>query len=98
MKKKCMNNLKVYTFVILMVISIFAIGYRVGANNMQQTQWEQQREVITVSVYYGDTLDALCYQYKPSWMDLHEYRAEILNLNGMNGCMIYAGKTLQFYV
>lgn len=95
MKKKV--GIQRLIFATVMIVAIFAIGYRAGANNMQQSQWEEQREVITVQVCYGDTLDEICYEYKPSWMDIREYRYEVMELNNMESSTIYANTTLRLY-
>lgn len=92
------TNIKTFIFAVTMVVAIFAIGYRVGADNMRQSQWEEKREVVTVAVCYGDTLDGICYEYKPSWMSIDEYRSEIKVLNHMSDSAIYANTTIKLYV
>ena len=92
------GNIKVLIFAAAIIVSIFAVGYRVGADNMRQSQWEARREVITVAVCYGDTLDGICYQYKPSWMDIREYRYEVMKLNHMESSTIYANTIIRLYI
>lgn len=74
----------------------FAVGVIAEAND-QRTEWESTREVITIYVEGGDTLDELGYQYKPSWMDIREYREEIKELNGMQSSDLYMGQKLKLY-
>ena len=92
------TNIKTLIMATLIAVSIFAIGYRAGANNMQQSEWERHREIITVAVGYGDTLDDICYQYKPSWMDIREYRYEVMELNNMESSTIYANTMIRLYI
>ncbi len=36
-------------------------------------------------------------RYAPDWMDLREYRTQIMELNNMDSAMLYAGQTLYIY-
>ena len=63
-----------------------------------QTDWEQSREVITVRVHSGDSVDGYWAEYAPSWMSREQYRYEIKALNDMDSCTLYAGDTIKLYV
>jgi hypothetical protein len=63
-----------------------------------QTDWEHNREVITITVAYGDSIDGYWAQYAPSWMSRDQYRYEVKALNHMDSCTIYAGSTIKLYV
>ena len=92
------TNIKALILAATIAVAIFAIGHRVGAENMRQSQWEERREIITVAVCYGDTLDGICYEYKPSWMSIDKYRYEIKQLNHMSDSTIYANTTIKLYI
>lgn len=91
------TKIQVFILAVTIVVAIFAVGYRVGADNMRQTQWEEHREVITVTVYYGDTLWDIAEKYKPSWMSTQEYCSELKTLNGKSTSTIYAGEQIKVY-
>lgn len=64
----------------------------------QWSDWEQTREIKTVYVQRGDSVDGYWAEYAPEWMDRSDYREEIKELNNMDSCYLYAGQTLKIYV
>ena len=93
-----MKTRALYIVLALCIIAtIFAVGYKVSNDNALESEWVENREVVEIRVAYGDTLDEICYEYKPDWMYILEYREHILSLNGMDNCMLYAGQTLKVY-
>ena len=80
----------------VLVVVVFAVGTIAEAND-RKSEWKSTREVITVYVESGDTLDELGYRYKPSWMDIREYREEIKELNDMQDSYLYMGQELKLY-
>jgi hypothetical protein len=83
---------------VIIVCSIILLGCRVNHSNKLKSEWEQSREVITIAIRSGDTLDEIGYKYKPSWMDVREYREAIRSLNNMPTSDLYVGSTLDIYV
>ena len=92
-----MRRIEYFFLTLCVVVSIIFVGFKFANDNSLEAEWLENREVITICVHYGDTLDEICYQYKPSWMDVREFRYYILDLNGMSNSMLYAGQTLKIY-
>lgn len=67
-------------------------------NTKTQADWEENREVITVKVQSGDTIDGFWAEYSPNWISREQYRNEIMELNNMNSCNIRVGQTIKLYV
>lgn len=63
-----------------------------------RTEWEATREVITVPVHAGDSVDGYWAEYAPSWMDRADYRREFKELNNCDSCYLYAGQFVKIYV
>lgn len=82
--------------IITLCIAIATVAFVRDAQ--AQTDWEHSREVITVTVHSGDSIDGYWAQYAPSWMSREQYRYEIKALNDIDSCTIYAGDTIQLYV
>jgi hypothetical protein len=93
MKKSCI----IFTAIVLVITMVVAVQ-TVSADAQRRSHWEEHREVITVYIDYGDTLHGLWVEYGPSWMDRREWTYEVMTLNGMDSCMLYAGQTLKLYV
>lgn len=91
---------KVHTgLIIILALFIFvAIGAKITNDNKCMQEWKNNRTVITVTVTCGDTLDKLGYKYKPSWMDVREYREQVKELNNMKTSGLRAGQCLDLYV
>lgn len=79
------------------IIVCFAIGHELLENQSQQSEWIENREVIAVTVPSGAGIDYFGSYYAPDWMDLREYRDQIMELNGMDDVTLYAGQTLYVY-
>ena len=84
-------------YIILALIICLAVTVKLHENSTQQTEWLENRQVVTVTVPAGVGIDYYGSQYAPEWMDLREYRTQIMQLNGMDSAMLYAGQTLQIY-
>ena len=82
------------TIIVTMIVAVTTVS----ADMQRRSHWENTREVITVFIYYGDTLHGLWAEYGPSWMDRREWTYEVMELNGMDSCMLYVGQTLKIYV
>lgn len=67
-------------------------------DHSNRTEWEATREIITVPVHTGDSIDGYWAEYAPSWMDRADYREDIKELNNMDSCYLYAGQMLKIYV
>ena len=92
-----MRRIEYFFLTLCVVVSIIFVGFKFATDNSLENEWLENRDVITIRVAYGDTLDEICYEYKPSWMDVREFRYYILELNGMSNSMLYAGQTLKVY-
>lgn len=88
MKKFIALGLAIIT---LLMVAIF-IHQRIQYNN-----WCKDREIIEYRVKWGDTLDGISYEHKPSWMDVREYCYYITDLNDMDCSNIYEGQTIKLY-
>ena len=97
MKKFMHKYLLSIIFYGLIAVVIATIFCRLNSDHTAYVEWLENREVIEVYVGLGDCLDQFCSQYKPSWMDIREYREYILDLNDMSNSMLYAGQTLKLY-
>ena len=84
-------------YIIAAIIVCLAIGCKLLEDQTQQTEWLENREVIAVTVPSGAGIDYFGSKYAPDWMDLREYRTQVMELNGMNSAMLYAGQTLYIY-
>lgn len=93
-----MKKIAVFVIIILAITTVLAGARTISTNHRLRTEWEDTREVITVRVHYGDSLDKFGYQYKPTWMDIREYRKLVIDLNDMTSAMVYANTDLKLYV
>ena len=73
-------------------------GFKIHNDNTRLDEWKNTSVVQTISVQPGDTLDEIGYEYKPSWMDVREYRWYIQKLNELDTSMLYIGQELKIYV
>ena len=81
-----------------LISTVWAGAHTLNERAELEANWESTREVITVRVCSGDTLDGFGYEYKPSWMDVREYREQIKDLNDMSTSTLYANTTIKLYV
>jgi hypothetical protein len=88
---------KIFT-ALLVLIFVVVVGVKAYSDNSRQTEWENTRVIKTITVHQGDTLDSIGYEYKPSWIDVREYRYLIMELNDIDSAMIYQGQRLDVYV
>ena len=92
------------TKALVIILTLATIGTCILGINLHNKEvaryddWVANREVITVYISSGDTLDGYYVEYAPDWMDRYTYRAAILELNGMHDCTIYAGDYIKLYV
>lgn len=80
-----------------LALCIFSMGFSFAQKAEQRSEWEETREVITIHICSGDTLDEIGYEFKPEWMDIREYRESIKELNNLDSCMLYVGQELKIY-
>jgi hypothetical protein len=80
-----------------LAITLLTATVVVGREQAQSAEWEDSREVITITVQSGDTVDGYWAEYAPDWMSRDEYRYEIKQLNDMDSCVLYIGDTIQIY-
>ena len=81
----------------MFIFATICIGYNINHEHQLKTEWENSREVITVIVQSGDTLDAFAYEYKPSWMNAYDYRECVIMLNELPNSNIQIGDRLKLY-
>ena len=93
-----MKKFNTILILVLVIATIVVTFTTVSADMQRRSDWENNREVITVYIDYGDTLHGLWAEYGPSWMDRREWTYEVMELNDMDSCMLYAGQTLEIYV
>jgi hypothetical protein len=79
------------------IIVCFAVGHELLETQSQESEWLKNREIIAVTVPSGAGIDYFGSRYAPDWMDLREYRTQIMELNNMDSAMLYAGQTLYIY-
>jgi hypothetical protein len=83
----------------LALMTVVMCGSKIHNDKARLEEWKNTAVVYTISVQPGDTLDEIGYEYKPSWMDVREYRYYVQKLNDLkNGSMIYIGQKLDIYV
>ena len=80
----------------LAAITLFMVAIFIH-QNVQYANWYENREVIEYRVKWGDTIDGISYEFKPSWMDVREYRCYIADLNDKDDSSIYEGEVLKIY-
>ena len=83
---------------ILVLLMVAVVGVKAYSDNNKQTEWESTRSIIIVSVPQGVGIDHFGSMYKPSWMDIREYRYQVMELNEMDNAMLYEGQQLKIYV
>ena len=93
-----MKKISIFVTIIVMISTVWVAAHTIRENKTLRAEWETTREVITVTVQYGDTLDGFGYKYKPSWMDVRDYREQVKDLNRMTSSTLYEGQTLKLYV
>ena len=91
------DNLISVAFAISAILVLTFTASTIKDVRSRNAEWKSSREVITVYVESGDTLDEFGYKYKPEWMDVREYREEIKELNGMQNSDLYMGQELKLY-
>ena len=82
----------------IIIFCVFVATVTIVRDVQAKTDWENDREIITVVVCHGDSIDGYWAEYAPSWMSREQYRAEIKILNNMDSCTIYAGNTIKLYI
>jgi hypothetical protein len=83
---------------LLVLLIVAVVGVKAYSDNSKQAEWENTRSIITVRVPQGVGIDHFGAMYKPSWMDIREYRYQVMELNEMDSAMLYEGQQLQVYV
>ena len=93
-----MKKIMSFVIIILAITTVYVGAHTIREDQRLHKEWENTREVIIVTVSYGDTLDGFGYKYKPSWMDVREYREQVKDLNRMTSSTLYANTTIKLYV
>lgn len=87
------------TIILICLVAIVAFAtHSLVSNGNRYVTWVNARDIITVTVESGDTLDEFGYKYKPEWMDVREYRELVKELNGMENSSLYVGQELKLYI
>ena len=84
LNKRIKTDLIAIALIIAVASSLLVIGYRIGYNKALETEWENNRRVVSYVVDSGDTLWAIAEQYKPEWLDVREYMYQVKQLNGID--------------
>ena len=84
-------------YVAIVIIMCLAVSCKMLEDQTEQSEWVENREVIAVTVPTGAGIDYFGSYYAPEWMDLREYRAQVMELNDMDDATLYAGQTLYVY-
>lgn len=82
---------------VIIVCTIIIMIMSVCKDIARKNEWVNNREVIYVHVYSGDSIDKYWGQYAPSWLDRRQYRYDFMELNGRASCDLYAGETIALY-
>ena len=93
MKRLFVILVLVFTAVLLVITTKV-----VYADHVRQTEWENTREVITIYVQSGDSVDGYWVKYAPDWMSKEQYREEFRELNNTSSCALYKGDRVKVYV
>lgn len=90
---------KLTVIVVSIIIAVNALVAAIVVSDLrQQTEREATLQPVTIRVQCGDTLYGYWIEYAPNWMSYSQYLYEIMELNNMTSCSIYAGQTIQVYV
>ena len=89
--------LTVIVLAVIIAVNVLAATVIVS-DSRRQDEWEDTRQAVTICVQYGDTLYGYWIEYAPKWMGYDQYIYELLELNDMESCSIYAGQRIQVYV
>ena len=84
-------------FIFALVILILTIS-SIRADAKRQADWVATREIITIRIKSGDSLDGYWAKYAPEWMSREQYRAELKELNHLTSALIYADDIIKIYV
>lgn len=98
MRKRNYNRIKTALLALAVIAVITTVGVTAHSRSNEQSEWYSTRITKTITVHSGDTLDGIGYEFKPSWMDVREYRYMIMQLNDLDSAMIYPGDQLKVYV
>lgn len=93
-----MKNIKLALVIVPIIIVMTLCGFKIHNDNTRLDEWKNTAVVYSISVQPGDTLDEIGYEYKPSWMDIREYRWYLQELNNLETSMVYIGQELKIYV
>lgn len=96
--KRNYNRIKTALLILAVIAIVSAFAVSISSATDKQSEWYSTRVTKTITVHSGDTLDGIGYEFKPSWMDVREYRHMIMQLNDLDTAMIYSGDQLKVYV
>ena len=80
------------------IITIVACIIVLATDSNPQDDWINTRQVITIKVQPGDTVDGYWAEYAPDWMSRGQFRAEFKSLNNVQNCYLIAGTKVKIYV
>jgi hypothetical protein len=89
---------KIITTIIALTLALttpIVVVYAQDRSKMQE--WTRTREVKTICVQAGDSIDGYWAEYAPYWMGRHDYREAIQELNDMESAFLYEGQLLKIY-
>lgn len=95
------NRVMIVLTALCIIMSVYCIAVaaqRYTDISSEYDTWLQTREVITITVLPGDTIDGYWVEYAPDWMTCEQYRYELQTINDLDSCTIYAGDTIQIYI
>ena len=93
-----MRRLFIILLILISTIIVIAGCRNIQVDAQRQEEWKNSRQVITIVVESGESIDGYWAKYAPEWMGREQYRSEIKELNNMVSAMIYTGQKIQVYV
>lgn len=96
--RRLKTDLIAIALILAIVFSLLVIGYNIGYNKARETEWENNKQVVSYIVDSGDTLWNIAEQYKPAWLDTREYIYEVRQLNNELSSNLQAGDEILIYI
>ena len=93
-----MKHIKTILVITIVLFTVLLCGFKVHHDNVLYREWKDTRVIKTVVVGTGEGIDHFGYKYKPSWMDIREYRYYIQELNNLDSTMLRDGQRINIYV
>lgn len=97
-KKRLMRGKKRITGFLAIAIVIIAVFAMPLIHKARVNDFINNSEIVEISVSNGHGLDYYCYQVKPDFIEIDEYRHLIMEENNLpQSGDIYAGQIIKFY-